>query len=204
MHPSPEPVKIMELISTLDAGRDAFVLHPTVQLSPADGRSSNGLNLPPIPIEWIIAPLNVTDGQCLNISQNLQLFGITNILVMTLIVFLGCRPLTRYLTWGFLGSPNGYSPYWTWLVSFALQAGSNAVVPKLIVTTPGYEHLSMLNVFCAVLFAPTPQPDLDGPAPTVERLLIDWNSRWCPPKFVEMGAVWPGFSGLVVFFDASL
>ncbi|KAK4235249.1 hypothetical protein C8A03DRAFT_17989 [Achaetomium macrosporum] len=103
--------------------------------------------LPPIPIEWIIAPRNVTAGLCPTRIDNLHLFGITNAIFLVLALFVGCRPLVRFATRGLLGQPSRYSPYWTWLISFALQVGSNAIVSHLIVSTPGYEHLSMLNVF---------------------------------------------------------
>jgi len=104
--------------------------------------------LPPVPIEWIIAPTNVTDGQCPTRSENLALFGIINIIVAAAVLLFGCRPLIHFLTGGFLGRPGkSRSAFWTWIFSFGLQVGSNAVVSKLIVDTPGYEHLSMLNIF---------------------------------------------------------
>ncbi|KAK3314349.1 hypothetical protein B0H66DRAFT_376669 [Apodospora peruviana] len=112
--------------------------------------SANGtVILPPIPIEWIVAPTNVTltDGQCPSRTQNLGLFGVTNAVVLALVLVFGCRPLVRLLTGGILGSPGRWSPYWTWVLSFGMQVCSNVIVSRMIVTTPGYEHLSMLNVF---------------------------------------------------------
>ncbi|KAM7212957.1 hypothetical protein V8F06_011661 [Rhypophila decipiens] len=85
--------------------------------------------------------------QCPTRSENLRLFGLTNLIVALLIVCTACRPLIRMTTGGILGAPGKWSKYYTWLISMALTIGSNALVSGLIVTTPGYEHLSMLNVF---------------------------------------------------------
>ncbi|KAK4118213.1 hypothetical protein N657DRAFT_675685 [Parathielavia appendiculata] len=142
------------------AGEVSSELHFTLYLGgntgPYKTAENNGtVILPPIPVEWIIAPLNVTAGQCPDRAQNLQLFGIINAIVAGLVLLLGCRPLVRYLTGGVLGSPTRFSPFWTWLVSFGLQVAANAVVSRLVVATPGYEHLSMLHVFA--LYASRPR-----------------------------------------------
>ncbi|KAK0740087.1 hypothetical protein B0T18DRAFT_448814 [Schizothecium vesticola] len=146
----PAPPSAFSLAPKRPAGqvdsRPQFNLYLGVNTGPYQ-RNSTSVILPPIPIEWIIAPYNVTAGQCPTRAANLGLFAITNLIVFALIIILGCRPLVRFLTGGLLGQPNRWSKYWTWLFSFGLQVGSNAIVSYLIVSTPGYEHLSMLNVF---------------------------------------------------------
>ncbi|KAK3903630.1 hypothetical protein C8A05DRAFT_32612 [Staphylotrichum tortipilum] len=124
-----------------------FTWYLGVNSGPYKTTDNGTVVLPPVPIEWIIAPRNVTAGQCPTASDNLRLFGFTNFIVMFLILFVGCRPLISLLARGLLGQPSRYSPYWTWLVSFGLQAGANAIISYLIISSPGYEHLSMLNVF---------------------------------------------------------
>jgi hypothetical protein len=124
-----------------------FTLYLGTNSGPYQTTENGTVILPPIPIEWIIAPRNVTAGQCPTRANNLALFGITNAIAAALVLVLGCRPLVRFLTRGLLGQPSKYSPYWTWSLSFAMQVVSNVVVSHLIVSTPGYEHLSMLNVF---------------------------------------------------------
>jgi len=123
-------------------------------------QSDNGtVILPPIPIEWIIAPQNVSDGQCPTRSDNLELFGFTNLIVAALIVIFGCRPLIHLLTGGVLGNPSKFkSAFWTWIFAFGLQVGANAIISRMIVTTPGYEHLSMINVFA--LYSSRPRLNL--------------------------------------------
>ncbi|KAJ9139234.1 hypothetical protein NKR19_g7543 [Coniochaeta hoffmannii] len=132
-----------------------FTLYLGTNTGPYQTSDNGTLVLPPVPIEWIIAPLNVTDGQCHSRSENLGLFGITNILVMALSILTGCRPLVRYLTRGLLGKPSKYSAFWTWIISFSFQIASNAIISHIVVSTPGYQHLSMLNVFA--LYASRPR-----------------------------------------------
>jgi hypothetical protein len=124
-----------------------FTLYLGTNTGPYKTADNGSVILPPIPIEWIIAPRNVTVGQCPSSTDNLQLFGVTNAIVLALALVLGCRPLLRYVTRGLLGKPSRYSWIWTWIISCGLQVASNAIVSHLIITTPGYEHLSMVNVF---------------------------------------------------------
>lgn len=124
-----------------------FTLYLGTNTGPYQTADNGTLILPPIPIEWIVAPRNVTVAQCPSRSDNLELFGITNAIAATLVLLTGCRPLVRFLTRGWLGNPSKYSALWTWTIAFAFQISSNAVISHLIVRTPGYEHLSMLNVF---------------------------------------------------------
>ncbi|KAM7189660.1 hypothetical protein V8F33_009908 [Rhypophila sp. PSN 637] len=145
--------------------RPEFSIYLGVNTGPYNTTENGTLILPPIPIEWIVAPrptnppsittnssspgTSVVDLpiQCPTRSENLRLFGLTNLIVALLIVFTACRPLIRITTGGILGGPGKWSKYYIWLISMALTIGSNALVSRLIVTTPGYEHLSMLNVF---------------------------------------------------------
>jgi hypothetical protein len=124
-----------------------FVLYLGINTGPYQSSPNGTLILPPVPIEWIVGPLNVTAGQCPSRHDNLVLFGVINCLVMFLTIFTGHRPLLKYLTRGFLGNPSRYSFLWTWIISFGFQIASNAVISRLVVQTPGYEHLNMLNVF---------------------------------------------------------
>ncbi|KAM7191937.1 hypothetical protein V8F20_009061 [Naviculisporaceae sp. PSN 640] len=140
--------------------RPEFTIYMGVNTGPYNTTENGTLILPPIPIEWIVAPrvtnLSSTSNDsstaefsvtCPSRGDNLRLFGITNLIVSALILIIGCRPLIRILTGGLLGAPTKWSKYWTWIISMGLTIGSNALVSKLIVDTPGYEHLSMLNVF---------------------------------------------------------
>lgn len=129
------------------SNKPEFTLYLGVNTGPYQTTDNGTVILPPVPIEWIIAPLNVTSGQCPSRGANLGLFVATNAIVLGLILIVGCRPLVRFLTGGLLGQPSRRSVYWTWIFSFALQAASNAVVSHLVVSTPGYQHLSMLNIF---------------------------------------------------------
>lgn len=132
-----------------------FVFYLGTNTGPYQTFDNGTIVLPPVPIEWIVAPLNVTDGQCPSRSDNLRLFGVTNVIVMALALLTGCRPLLRWLTRGLLWKPSRYSAFWTWTIAFAFQIGSNAVISHLVVTTPGYQHLGMLNVFA--LYASRPR-----------------------------------------------
>lgn len=163
--PRPPP---FEVVPKAPAGqrdtRPQFSIYMGVNTGPYNTTENGTLILPPIPIEWIVAPrlTNLTstspgngnsseaaqfDVTCPTRSDNLRLFGVTNAIVAALVLVIGCRPLIRILTGGLLGQPTKWSKYWTWVISMALTVGSNALVSKLIVDTPGYEHLSMLNVF---------------------------------------------------------
>jgi hypothetical protein len=124
-----------------------FTLYLGTNTGPYKMADNGSVILPPIPIEWIISPQNVTVGQCPSRTDNLQLFGITNVIVLALALVLGCRPLLRYITRGLFGRPSKKSWIWSWIISCGLQVASNAIVSHLVVTTPGYEHLSMVNVF---------------------------------------------------------
>jgi len=124
-----------------------FRLYLGTNTGPYQKADNGSVILPPIPIEWIISPQNVTVGQCPSRTDNLRLFGVTNVIVLALALVLGCRPLLRYLSRGLLGNPSKYSWIWSWIISCGLQVASNAIVSHLIVTTPGYQHLSMVNVF---------------------------------------------------------
>jgi hypothetical protein len=124
-----------------------FTLYLGTNTGPYKKADNGSVILPPIPIEWVISPQNVTVGQCPSSTDNLRLFGVTNAIVLTLALVLGCRPLLRYITRGLFGRPSRYSWVWSWTISCGLQVASNAIVSHLIVTTSGYEHLSMINVF---------------------------------------------------------
>ena len=89
--------------------------------------SSSTARLPPIPLEWVIAPLNVTAGQCPTAEQTKLAFGITNAVVAVLTLVFGCRPILHYLSRGWLGKKGGKGVLWTWIISFALQLLSNVL-----------------------------------------------------------------------------
>ena len=116
---------------------------------------SDTAELPPIPLEWVIAPLNVSAGQCPTAEQTKLAFGITNLVVGVLTLVFGCRPILHYLSRGWLGKKGGKGVAWTWIISFALQLLSNLFASLMVVHTPGFEHLSMLNTFA--LYAARPR-----------------------------------------------
>jgi len=120
-----------------------------------NGTYGTAANLPPIPLEWIIAPLNVTEGQCPDAQQTQLAFGLTNLAVALLTLVFGCRPVVHRLSRGVLGKKGGRGVLWTWAVGLALQLLANVAASLLVVRSPGYEHLALANVF--VLYAARPR-----------------------------------------------
>jgi phosphatidylglycerophosphatase A len=138
---------------------------------PGNGNSST--DLPPIPIEWIIAPLNTTVAQCPSPAATLRTFGVTNAVVAVLAIVMGCRPIVHKLTRGILGTRGGNTVKWMWIVSLSLQLLANVFVSLLIKHTPGYGHLSMLNIFA--LYSARPRVSL--PVLALLRVLMGVNLR---------------------------
>lgn len=155
IHP---PHTAMGVVVTRPSGLDdkpsvfygAFVYDP--------GNVTYSKNLPPIPIEWIIAPLNATATQCPTSAATLRTFGVTNAVVVVLAIITGCRPLVQKLTRGLLGSRGGSSVKYMWMLSLAPQLLANLSLSLLITKTPGYGHLSLLNVFA--LYSARPRVSL--------------------------------------------
>jgi phosphatidylglycerophosphatase A len=123
---------------------------------PGNGNSST--DLPPIPLEWIIAPLNATVAQCPSHAATLRTFGVTNVVVAVLAIVMGCRPILHKLTRGIPGTRGGNTVKWMWIVSLSLQLLANVFVSLLIKHTPGYGHLSILNIFA--LYSARPRASL--------------------------------------------
>lgn len=104
-------------------------------------------DLPPVPVEWIIVPLNRTAAQCPSREATIRTFAFTNAVVALFAIVFGCRPLLHKLTRGVLGKRGGNSIKYMWIVSLAVQLLANLSVSLLIRRTPGYEPLSLLNIF---------------------------------------------------------
>ncbi|KAI9776987.1 MAG: hypothetical protein M1839_009131 [Geoglossum umbratile] len=110
------------------------------------GNTSNPL-LPPIPKEWVLAPLNSTfNRNCSPVKATLLSFGITNAIIAAIVLVIGCRPIVNKLTLGVFGGGRSKAPYWSWVFTVALQIVANLLIAITITHTDGYRHLSMLNV----------------------------------------------------------
>jgi hypothetical protein len=115
-------------------------------------------NLPPIPVEWIIAPLNATAAQCPSHAATLRTFGITNAIMVVLAIVFGCRPIVHFLTKGLMGTRGGKTVRWIWILNLALQLLGNLFVSIMIHNSAGYGHLSILNIFA--LYSARPRVSL--------------------------------------------
>ncbi|KLU91765.1 hypothetical protein MAPG_10714 [Magnaporthiopsis poae ATCC 64411] len=102
------------------SGKPEFRLYLGVNSGSYAIAPNGSLIFPPVPIEWIVALFNVTDGQCHTASKNLTLFGAINLLVIAIILFTGCRPFIRFFIRGLFGQPGKYSVFWTWIFVFGL------------------------------------------------------------------------------------
>jgi hypothetical protein len=134
-----------------------FVFVPGVT-GPSSGDYTSAADLPPIPIEWIIAPFNATAAQCPSPAATLRTFGVTNAIVAVLAIVTGCRPIVHKLTRGYLGTRGGKTVRWFWMISLSLQLLANLLVSLLIKNTKGYGHLSILNIFA--LYSARPRASL--------------------------------------------
>jgi hypothetical protein len=138
-------------------GADRPVFVAGVGVYNADPNNSTTV-LPPIPVEWIIAPLNATAAQCPSHAATLQTFGIANAIVAGIAILLGCRPIVHFLSRGIFGKRGGSSVKWMWIFTLAFHLLGNLIVSLIIRGTPGYGHLSILNIFA--LYSARPRASL--------------------------------------------
>lgn len=121
-------------------------------------------DLPPIPVEWIIAPnsnSSVSRGQCPSVGATINSFIISDVVSAVIAVFVCCRPIVKKFTcgcWGKYPSKKRrccHSLWYTWLLSFAFTFFGNLFASLLVVSTKGYQHLSPAIVFA--LYASRPR-----------------------------------------------
>lgn len=112
------------------------------------------VELPPIPVEWIIAPTNAQPGQCPSAAATMGSFGAAAAIVALGLLVLGRRTVVHKLTFGWLGTRHGKGVFFTWALSVSLHILSNLLVSAIVVTSDGYERLSLVTVFA--LYASRP------------------------------------------------
>ncbi|KAK0726609.1 hypothetical protein B0T21DRAFT_371915 [Apiosordaria backusii] len=111
--------------------------------------------LPPIPIEWIIAPRNITSSdQCPNAGATIATFAATDLILAVFLIVTAARPLVYRATFHIFGKRGGYGAYWTWVMWLVLQVMGNVGAALLVVRSEGYEHLEFLKVFALYLSRP--------------------------------------------------
>ncbi|KAI8267001.1 hypothetical protein K4K58_008897 [Colletotrichum sp. SAR11_239] len=125
------------------------------------GTSSDPGELPPVPVEWIIAPKTVSAGQCPSVGHNITTFIVTDVVAGIIAAIFCCRPIVKKMTFGRFGKlPNKTSRWcssvwWTWLISLLLALGGNLGITLFVVNAEGYTHLSKLIIFA--LYASRPR-----------------------------------------------
>ncbi|RMZ76366.1 hypothetical protein DV738_g4991, partial [Chaetothyriales sp. CBS 135597] len=120
--------------------------------------NGSDVELPPIPVEWIIAPVRYSDqlDKCPTSADTIRAFVLADFIAIIIATVICCRPLLCKLSCGLLGAKSGgRGVYWTWIGSFALELLGNVISSLVVVRTDGYEQLSMINVFA--LYASRPR-----------------------------------------------
>jgi len=127
-------------------------IFPTIAITMAT--STENTHQPLLPFDWVITSEHEDPGRvCPNDSLILGTFAAVNAMAGILSLFFGNRNLVHKLTFGFLGTPGSKAWRYMWLLSVALNLGANAVIARLIQTTPGY--LSTFSVGELMLFFTT-------------------------------------------------
>ncbi|KAF4847345.1 hypothetical protein CGCSCA4_v005558 [Colletotrichum siamense] len=126
--------------------------------------TSDPVYLPPIPVEWIIAPKSVSAGQCPSMGDTINTFIIADALNLVIAIIFCCRPIVKKMTFGFFGKlPNKNAQGWksipsvwySWLFSLIMTLGANLINSFVVVGTEGYKHLSWDIIFA--LYASRPR-----------------------------------------------
>ncbi|KAK1853211.1 hypothetical protein CCHR01_04141 [Colletotrichum chrysophilum] len=129
--------------------------------------TSDPEELPPIPVEWIIAPSSnssVSDGQCPSMGETINSFVISDVVSGVIAVIICCRPILKKITCGFLGklpdkpSRRCSSVWYSRLVGFSMTFLGNLFASLVVVNTEGYDHLSFAIIFA--LYASRPRMNM--------------------------------------------
>ncbi|KAH0427695.1 hypothetical protein CcaCcLH18_09526 [Colletotrichum camelliae] len=149
--------------------------------------------LPPIPVEWIIAPnsnSSVSAGQCPSMGETINSFVISDVVSGVITVFICCRPILKKITGGVFGklpdknSRCCSSMWYSWLVGFSMTFLGNLFASLVVVNTEGYEHLSFAIIFA--LYASRPRMNLVVVA-LFRVFVTKRTSDWSNYKPVEKG-----------------
>lgn len=127
---------------------------------PVNGGTGNDtINLPPIPIEWIVSPQNITSkNQCPTAEGTIRTFVAADLILALVLIVTAFRPFLYRTTLHAFGKRGGRQVYLTWVFWFALQLIGNLGASLVIVNTPGYGHLGLANVFALYASRPRLKP----------------------------------------------
>lgn len=118
------------------------------------GGYGEGDEFPPIPLEWIISPHSVDDGQCPSVSGTVGSFISSDLLSCLIAVILCYPPVLRFISCGMVkkdagnGKRKKSNKVWlTWMLQFSLELLGNISNTLIVINSEGYEDLTFRNVF---------------------------------------------------------
>ncbi|WAO91770.1 Hypothetical protein NCS54_00925200 [Fusarium falciforme] len=120
---------------------------------------SNGndtdIDLPPIPVEWIISPVRIHGGECPSGNGTVTSFVVSDLVSCVLMIILFYPPVLKRITCGLMGRTNksaakksgDWKIWFGWMFPLSLELLGNIVNTAIVVNSEGYEHLAFRNVF---------------------------------------------------------
>lgn len=96
-------------------------------------------NIQYLPWTWTVKPSD-PNAHCPSASGILGTFAIVNVLVGLVGLIFGNRVVTNYISCGCFGKLGSTGWHHMWILTLALQFGSNALIATIIKNTAGYEN----------------------------------------------------------------
>jgi len=128
---------------------------------PRNGASGNDtINLPPIPLEWIVSPQNITrsSNECPTAEGTIRAFVAANLIAALILIVTAFRPFLYRSTLHVFGKRGGRGVYWTWILWFGLHLLGNLGASLVVVNTLGYGHLELARIFALYASKPNLKP----------------------------------------------